>query len=91
MRMAVLTRFLFVCALGGHLGSGKISEGEIYPGSLAFRGISNAAGEAHACDDTGPSSPDGRALPSVRGSSAEGGSSAGGGLSEADGPGMGAG
>ena len=43
--MAVFTRFLLVCALGGHLGSGRISRGDTYPGRLGTRGTSESAGK----------------------------------------------
>jgi len=56
--MAVFTRFRLVCVLGGHLGSGRISREDTYPGLLGTRGTSESAGEAHPC---GPCAVDGLA------------------------------
>ena len=70
--MAVFTRFHLVCVLGGHLGSGRISQGDAYPGLLGTCGTSELAVEAHPC---GPCAIDG--LVSASELSAWGGSSVG--------------
>lgn len=68
----------FFCALGGHLGSGRISQGDTYPGWLGTHGTSESVGEA--CEVDG--------LASARSSAAGGLSAESGpsGSSEVDGP-----